>query len=163
MRLGTLGCSLLVLLTASTAGAQECPTGKPATVTRALPPVFGQTPLWVTAGSTPIKWEDPQKPVQLVWVLDATAQGLAMVTGKNRATGAALRFTKVGDTLGQRQVKYELNRSYKPSLAKPDDFTKYSFDRNFAWFPEPGCYEIAARVGRQQAKIYLQVGKPSGK
>lgn len=160
MRSWTLGCSLLVLLAPSTAVAQECPTGKPAPVTRVLPPVFGQSPLWVTAGSAPIKWEGSADPVQLVWVLDGSVRGPAMVTGKNRVTGALLRFTRFGDRLGERQSRYKLDPlGYKPSLAKPDDFQKFSFDRNYAWFPEPGCYEITGRVGRQQATIYLQVGR----
>ncbi|MBI4478052.1 MAG: hypothetical protein HY654_12825 [Acidobacteria bacterium] len=160
----TLGCCLLMLVTASTAAAQECPTGKPTVVSRALPAAVGQKPLWVTASSLPIKWEGNNSPVQLVWVIDAAAGGLVMVSGKHVKSSALVRFTRFGDTLGERQPRYEISRTgYKPSLAKPGDLLKFAFDRNFAWFPEPGCYEITARVGRLQPKIYLEVAKTPGK
>lgn len=149
-------------LMATPLAAQDCPTGKPVVVTRAVPAAFGETPLWVTAGSHPIKWESSASPVQLVWVLDATARGQIVVTGKHAKSGALLKFTRFGDTLGERQSRYQINPlGYRPSLAKPEDLKKFGFDRNYAWFPEPGCYEIAARVGRQQAKIFLLVGEPA--
>lgn len=164
MRFWILGCCVLVLTTASTAGAQECPTGKPTTVSRALPAAVGQKPLWVTAGSLPIKWEGNNLPVQLVWVVDATAGGVVQVSGKHVKSNAPVRFTGFGDTLGARQQRYEISRTgYKPSLAKQGDLQKFNFDRNYAWFPEPGCYEITGRVGRLQPKIYLEVVKAAGK
>jgi hypothetical protein len=156
MRFVTLGC-LLVLVTLP-AGANECPTGKPTRVTRVLPPVLGPGPLWVAAESFPIKWKGPAAPVQLVWVLDASARGQVMVTGKHRESGATLRFTNFGDTLGERQLRYRIDPiGYKPSVAKPDDFQKHNFDRSYGWFSQPGCYEITTRVGREQVQIFLEV------
>ncbi len=149
----------IVLCAATPTSAQECPTGKPVVVTRAVPAALGQSPLWVTAGSHPIKWESSAAPVQLVWLIDAAARGQIIVTGKHAKSGALLKFTRFGDTLGERQSRYQLNPlGYKPSLAKAEDLKKFGFDRNYAWFPEPGCYEIAARVGRQQTKIFVLVG-----
>jgi hypothetical protein len=148
-----------LLLVGAPASAQDCPTGKPAIVSRAVPAALGQSPLWVTAGSHPIKWESSAAPVQLVWVIDRAARGQIIVTGKHAKSGALLKFTRFGDTLGERQSRYQLDSlGYKPSLAKADDLKKFGFDRNYAWFPEPGCYEITGRVGRQQTKIFLQVG-----
>lgn len=155
---GMVGGAALLLAAAAT--AQDCPTGKPSVITRAVPAVLGQGPLWVTAGSHPIKWESSASPVQLVWVLDASARGQAIVTGKHARSGALLKFTRFGDTLGERQSRYQINPlGYRPSLAKPEDLKKFGFDRSYAWIPEPGCYELTARVGRQQTKIFLQVAQ----
>jgi hypothetical protein len=100
----------------------------------------------------------------LVWLIDGAAPGIVIVTGKHVKSGAPLTFTSFGDRIGSPQLRYQLNRAgYKPSLAKADDLAKFGFDRNFAWFPEPGCYEISGRVGRAQPKIYLEVARPKGK
>lgn len=160
MRLRTLACCVFVLIPSSAAAAERCPTGKPTVVTRALPAVLGQGPLWVTASSLPVKWEGNNYPVQLVWVVDAVAGGVVMVSGKQVTSNAPVRFTRFGDTVGARQLRYQLDRiGYKPSLAEPEDLKRFNFDRTFAWFTEPGCYEIAARVGRLQSKMHLEVVK----
>ena len=164
MRYATLGCGLLLLLVAWPAGAQECPTGKPTLLTRALPRALGPGPLWVMAESWPIKWKASGAPVQLIWVIDASVPGQAIVMGKHRESGLPIRFTAFGDTLGERQLRHQIDPfGYKPSLARPEDFTKYSFDRSYVWFPEPGCYELTGRVGRQQATIHLEAVKSAGK
>jgi hypothetical protein len=147
----------------SAAGQAPCPTGKPVTLVRGIGPVLGQSPLWVTPGRFPIKWDGPNHPVQLLWVIDANARGQILVTGKHRDTRALLRFTKFGDTLGERQARFALDPlGYKPKQATAADLQRYGFDLIYAWFPEAGCYEIQGRVGRQQATIYLEIGKPSG-
>ncbi len=148
--------------TADALAAQApCPTGKPASLVRGLGPVVGQSPIWVTPGRFPIKWDGPNYPVQLLWVIDAAARGQIFVTGRNRDTKALLRFTKFGDTLGERQARFALDPlGYKPKQAPPEELRRYGFDLIYGWFPETGCYEIQARVGRQQATIYLEIGKP---
>lgn len=162
MRFATAGV-LVLGLAADPAAAQECPTGKPAVVTRVLPAALGQAPLWVTSSGWPIKWEGSAAPVQLVWIIDATARGQIIVSGRHTGSGAAVRFTSFGDRLGARRARYRLDRlGYNPTLAKPDDFKKHSFDRNYAWFPEPGCYELSGRVGTTEVTLHVEVtGKPA--
>jgi hypothetical protein len=43
------------------------------------------------------------------------------------------------------------------------DLRTYAFNWTFVWFPSPGCYEIAARVGSQQSVIYLKVAPAAKK
>jgi len=157
----TLSCTLVLLLVpvfGGPAGAQDCPMGKPAVISGAVPRALGKGPVWMTAESLPIKWVDAGTPIQLVWLMDAEARGPALVTGKHRESGAQVRFTKLGDRVGKRELRWRLDPlGYQPTHAKPQDFKKFSFDRNFGWFPSPGCYEITGQFGRQESKIIVQV------
>jgi hypothetical protein len=168
MKPWVLACSLLGFLAGSvsagparTSGvAEDCPTARPAVLTKALTPVVGKSPLWLTWGTGPVPWKSANDPVQLMFVRDRSVPGQAFVSGKHRGSNAPLRFTKFGETLGTRLTRYTLAPlGWKPSLAKAEDFDKYEFDRVFGWFAEAGCFEITARVGRQQSTMYLQVGK----
>lgn len=167
MNTWVVGCGLSVLLAGSRAAVfppQDCPVGRPTVLTKAVAAAVGQSPLWVVIGRGPVKWVGPNDPVQLLWVLDGQARGQAFVTGKHRKTGAVLRFTKFGDRLGERQARYTLQLlGYKPKQATAEDLQRYGFDLIYAWFPEPGCYEISGRVGRQQSTIYLEVTEAAGK
>lgn len=139
---------------------RECAAGAYGTAAR----VSQGTQRRVAYGRFPIKWDGPNYPVQLLWVVDAAARGQIFVSGRNRDTKALLRFTKFGDTLGERQARFTLDPlGYKPKQTPPEELKKYGFDLIYAWFPEPGCYEIQARVGRQHTTLYLEIPRPSGK
>ena len=149
---------VLVPVLAGPASAQDCPMGKPGVVSGAVPRALGKGPVWMTAEALPIKWVDAGTPVQMVWLMDANARGPAIVTGRHRDSGAQVRFTKLGDRVGKRELRWRLDPlGYQPSHAKPQDFKKFSFDRNFAWFPAPGCYEITGRFGMLESKMVVQV------
>lgn len=158
----TLGFTLLVTvvaLAAVPAGRQDCTSGKPAIVSGAVPRALGKSPFWLTAESFPIKWTDPDAPVQLIWIIDAAAREPYYVSGKHRASGAPMKFTKVGDRVGMRQVRWRLDPlGLKPAQAKPQDLEKFSFDRTYAWFPSAGCYEIRGQARNQETIILVQVG-----
>ncbi len=152
--------------TATGAGAVQppCPTGKPVSLVRGVGPVLGASPIWVTPGRFPIKWDGPNYPVQLLWVIDANARGQIVLTGKKRDSKVVARFTKFGDTLGERRARWILDPlGYTPKQVAQADLRRYGFDLIYAWFAEPGCYEIQARVGRQQATIYLEVPEATGR
>ena len=161
MNCRTLSCTLVLLLVpvlGTPARAQDCAMGKPAVISGAVPRALGKGPVWMTAETVPIKWVDAGTPVQLVWLMDAEARGPAIVAGKHRESGAQVRFTKLGDRVGKRELRWRLDPlGYQPTHAKPQDFKKFSFDRNFGWFPAPGCYEITGRFGQQESKIIVQV------
>lgn len=161
----TLGLTLLatlatlVALPAVPAGGQEdCPSGKPAIVSGAVPRALGKSPIWMTAESLPIKWKGPGDPVQLVWLMDAAAREPFYVSGKHRASGAPVKFTKIGDRVGLRESRWRLDPvGFKPPQAKPQDLAKYGFDRNYAWFPSAGCYEIRGQARGQETIIVVLV------
>jgi hypothetical protein len=161
MNCRTLSCTLVLLLVpvlGAPAHAQDCAMGKPAVISGAVPRALGKGPVWMTAETVPIKWVDAGTPVQLVWLMDAEARGPAIVSGKHRESGAQVRFTKLGDRVGKRELRWRLDPlGYQPTHAKPQDFKKFSFDRNFGWFPAPGCYEITGQFGKQESKIIVQV------
>ena len=154
----TLGLTLLVALAAAPSAAQECAADKAAVVSGAVPRAIGKGPVWLAAESFPIKWKDAGTPVQLIWLSDATARGPVLVSGKHRDSGAQVKFTKLGDIVGKREVKYRLDSlGYQPSHAKPADYKKFNFDRTFGWFPAAGCYEIIGQIGLQQSKMVVHV------
>lgn len=158
MAFRTLGFLLLVAFAAVPAGAQDCASGKPAIVSGAVPRAIGKSPIWMSAESIPIKWTEPGTPVQLIWLIDAAAREPFYVSGKHRASGAPVKFTKIGDRVGMRQVRWRLDPlGFKPTHAKPQDFKKYNFDRTFAWFPSPGCYELRGQTRGQESVILVQV------
>lgn len=155
----TLGFVLLVALAAAPAGAQDCASGKPAIVSGAVPRALGQSPIWMAAESLPIKWTDAGTPVQLIWLIDAQAREPFYVSGRHRASGAPVKFTKIGDRVGKREVRWRLDPlGYKPAKVKPQDLQKFAFDRTFAWFPAVGCYEIKGQARGQESTILVQVG-----
>ena len=150
--------SLVVMPAAAPAVPQDCGAEKPSIVSGAVPKAIGKGPVWLTAESIPIKWKDAGTPVQLIWMSDATARGPVYVTGKHRDTGAQVKFTKLGDIVGKREVRWRLDPlGYQPSQAKPADYKKYNFDRTYGWFPATGCYEITGQIGTQKGSMFLQV------
>jgi hypothetical protein len=142
---------------------EDCPTGRASVLTRSITPVFGKGPLWVTPGPGPIKWSTPNDPVELMWVRDRTVPGQAVVTGAHRVSGAKVKFTRFGSRLSARIDRLTLdNVGRRPKLATDKDVNLYIFEQVDGYFPEPGCYEMSGRVGRQQTTIYLRVGGTAG-
>jgi hypothetical protein len=158
MNYRTLGFTLAVALVSAPAAAQDCASDKPLLVSGAVPRALGKSPIWMTSESFPIKWTDAGTPAQLIWLIDAKAREPFYVSGKHLASGAPVKFTKIGDRVGMRQTRWRLDPlGYKPTHAKPQDFKQFIFDRNFAWFPAAGCYEM--RQARDQVSIIrVQVG-----
>jgi hypothetical protein len=147
-----------VALAAVPAGGQDCASGKPAVISGAVPRALGKSPIWMTAASLPIKWSEPGTPVQVIWIIDAAAREPFYVSGKHQASGAPVKFTKIGDRVGMRQARWRLDPlGFKPAQAKPQDLEKYAFDRSFAWFPSAGCYEIRAQARGQETTILVSV------
>lgn len=167
MKIQALGCGFLVLAVLSVLGAgqgSDCPSGRPFQLTRAVAPVIGQSPLWVTTGREPIAWESPTKGVTVLFVRDRSVPGIATLSGRNRTTGAKARFTKSGLGVGFANDTLRLDEEgAKLKTASADDQARYSFHYIAVWFPDSGCYEIAGRVGRQRPTIYLKVEKRTGK
>ncbi len=167
MQLRVLACgslvSLLVVPPAS-ALAQDCPTAKPTLLTMAVTPVVGQSPAWLTWGKGPLAWLGPDKPLGILFVRDRAVRGPATLSGRQRASGAKVRFGKTGSTLGLREDRIQLDAlGTKPRTATPKDLERYSFHMLDVWFPDSGCYEVTARVGSQQSVILVNVEKRRGK
>jgi hypothetical protein len=75
-----------------------------------------------------------------------------------------VKFSAPGSTLGVREERFKLDQiGIKPGKVTPQDLQKYSFHRTNVWFSEPGCYELTARVGKQQSVIVVKVEGPAGK
>lgn len=140
----------------------ECPAGKPVKVVPSVVPALGQSPLWAATSGKPLAWEGPGQPARVLWLRDVAVKGAAMLSGKAR-TGSA-KATFAANMYGNREMRFKLDAlGDKPKGVKEADLLKVSFHWTFVWFPEPGCYEIAARVGSQQSLIYLDVVSPGKK
>ncbi len=161
MRVETLGAVLVAtgLAVVSPAyGQEECPVGRPEILVRGIIPVTGDGPLWVGAGSGTISWAGPNEGVTVLWIRDYEVSGPAMISGANRASGAKAGFARTTSALGSRTERYRLeNIGFQPDDISQADLRRYSFHRGAVFFPEPGCYEITARVGRETAALYLEV------
>lgn len=155
MKRWVFGAALLVAtFPASVAGQGTCPAGRPVRLISTINPVLGKSPLWVATPT--LTWEGANSPIQALWIRDLATKGPAILGGKLMGGKATTKFARASLGIPEERFKFDL-LGEKPSTVKPADLDKYSFHRNFIWFPEPGCYEMTARVGPQQAVIYLNV------
>lgn len=157
MKIWVFGVALALAMTASPVYAQsDCPSGRPSRLIPSITPVVGQSPLWITTGSGPVAWESAKDPVQVLVVRNVAVKGPAFLSAKPRAGTAKVRFAFASLGLPVERIKLD-DLGIKPSTVKDAELKKYAFHRMFIWFPEPNCYEITARVGREQSLIYLNV------
>jgi hypothetical protein len=155
-----LGVALLAavptVVSAQAGTSSDCPVGKPVKVLPSVIPAIGQSPFWAATGGKPLAWEGSGSPVRVLWLRDVAVKGATFLSGKAR-TGTA-RTTFAATMYGNRELRFKLDGlGDKPKGVKDSDLLKYAFHWTFVWFPEPGCYEMAARVGSQQSLIYLEV------
>ncbi|MGH9330437.1 MAG: hypothetical protein ACRD09_08345 [Vicinamibacterales bacterium] len=161
MTLWVLGFTLLAAATTVSDSPEECPSGKPVRVLPSVIPVLGQSPIWAATGGKPLAWDGSNQPVRVLWLRDVAVRGAAQLSGKAR-TGRA-RATFAASMYANQEMRFKLDGlGDRPKGIKEADLQKYAFHWTFVWFPEPGCYEITARVGSQQSLIYLAV-TPSAK
>ena len=132
--------------------------GRPEVLVRGVVPVIGDGPLWVAAGNDAIPWAGPNEGIAVLWVRDYEVSGVALISGANRATGAKAGFARTTSALDARNEQHRLGRlGIQPDGISQADLRRYSFHRGAVFFPEPGCYEITAQVGREKATLYLNV------
>jgi hypothetical protein len=150
-----LGLTLLAA-TSVAAAPEECPSGRPVRVIPNVVPALGQSPLWAATGGRPIAWEGPNEPARVLWLRDLAVKGPAFLSGKARTGRAKPGFAR--SMYANREARFKLDDlGDKPKGVKDADLLKYAFHWTLVWFPEPGCYEITARVGREQSVIHLEV------
>lgn len=156
---------VLLLVSTPAYAQQPCAPAKPRQLVQSLTPVAGQSPMWVTTGSGPIIWKGPNDPLTFLWVRDVSVNGSALLNGQRQgAANVKVKFSAPGSTLGVREERYKLDQvGIKPGNVTPQDLQKYSFHRTNVWLTEPGCYELTARVGKQQSVIVVKVDGPTGK
>ncbi len=161
MKVETLGAVLVAtgLFVVSPAyGQEECPMGRPETLVRSVIQVIGDDPLWVGVGSDAIRFAGPNEGVPVIWVRDNEVSGAVLISGANRASGATAGFAKTTVALGAGNERYRLETyGFQPDGISQADLRRYSFHRGAVFFPEPGCYEITAQVGREKATLFLNV------
>ncbi|MBI2833093.1 MAG: hypothetical protein HYX76_01530 [Acidobacteria bacterium] len=165
MTTSALGVFVLIgLIVGGRTPDDRCAATRTFVLTRAITPVIGQSPIWVTAGRGPLVWPGADKAIELLIVRDRAVPGLALIVGRNRQTGVPVKFTKTGSTLGIRNEKFQLDAiGLKPRTATAPDFNRYTFHTADLWVGGEGCYELVARVGRQMATMYLQVERRGNK
>ena len=162
MKVGCLGAALVLmgLVVVSPAFGQEaCPMGSPETLVRNFNRVLGDGPLWVALRTEALgNWEGRNEGIPLVWVRDYEVSGAVLISGANRESGEAARFAESTVGLSNRNERHRLgNIGYQPDNVDQAALRRYSFHRGAVFFPEPGCYEIMARVGRETATLWLNV------
>ena len=161
MRVRTLGAALVttsLIVVSSAYGQEECPRGRPQSLVRGVIPVTGDGPLWVAVGSGSIGWAGPNEGIAVIWVRDREVSGVALISGANLASAAKAGFAQTTLALAARNERYRLDvYGVQPEGVSRADLRRYSFHRGAVFFPEPGCYEITAQVGREKATLYLNV------
>ncbi len=161
MRVETLGAVLVatgLVVVAPAYGQEECPVGRSEILVRGIIPVTGDGPMWVGVGSGTIRWTGPNEGVTVLWIRDYEVSGPALISGANRVSGAKAGFARTTSALGERNERYRLeNIGFQPNDISQADLRRYSFHRGAVFFPEPGCYEITAQIGREKATLYLDV------
>jgi hypothetical protein len=156
MTLWVLGLTLLAAPATVAGSPEECPSGKPVRVLPSVVPALGQSPVWAATGGRPLAWEGPNHEVRVLWLRDVAVKGAGFLSGKARTGRAKVTFAT--SLYGNREGRFKLDGlGDKPKGVKEADLKKFAFHWTFVWFPEPGCYEITARVGREQSLIYLDV------
>jgi hypothetical protein len=147
---------LTLLAATSAVSPEECSSSRPVRVIANVVPALGQSPLWAATGGKPLAWEGPHTPVRVLWLRDIGVKGAAFLSGKARSGRAKVEFAR--SEYANREARYKLDDlGDKPKGVKDVDLQKYAFHWTLVWFPEPGCYEITARVGREQSTVYLEV------
>jgi hypothetical protein len=156
---------VLLLVSTATSAQQPCVPAKSRQLVQSLTPVTGQSPMWVTTGTGPPVWKGPNDPLTFLWIRDVSVAGSALINGQRQgAATVKVKFSAPGSTLGVREERFKLDQiGIKPGKVTPQDLQKYSFHRTNVWFSEPGCYELTARVGKQQSVIVVKVEGPAGK
>lgn len=157
---------VVLLAFAMPAAAQtECPPARPRTLLPAVLPVFGESPIWATAGAGPPAWDGPEKPLNVLWIRDLGVSGPAFISGQLQGKPATKpRFSTRGSTIGLREERYKLDGfGLKPARVTMDDLRKYSFFQIDVWFPVAGCYEMTGRIGRKQSVMHFKIAPRAGK
>ena len=161
MRVETLGAVLVatgLAVVAPAYGQEECPVGRSQILVRGIIPVTGDGPMWVGVGSGTVRWVGPNEGVTVLWIRDYEVSGPALISGANRVSGAKAGFARTASALGERNERYRLeNIGFQPDDISQADLRRFSFHRGAVFFPEPGCYEITAQVGREKATLYLDI------
>ncbi|MAM84867.1 MAG: hypothetical protein CL472_09430 [Acidobacteria bacterium] len=161
MKVGVLGALVATsLFVVSPAHAQEeCPAGRPEVLVAGMIPVIGDGPLWAGVGTGAIPpWGGPNAGVWMLWIRDYEISGPAVISGANRASGAKAAFAQNIEALSVRNERHRLRGGgFQPPKISQGDLRRYSFHRGAVFFPEPGCYEITSRVGRETGTFYLNI------
>lgn len=155
MSLLVLGLALLAA-TSVAPPPEACPAGRPVRVIPNVVPALGQSPLWAATGGRPLAWEGPNEPARVLWLRDLAVKGAAFLSGRALTGRGKPGFAR--SMYANREARFKLDDlGDKPKGVKEADLLKYAFHWTLVWFPEPGCYEITARVGREQSVIHLEV------
>lgn len=156
-------CLLAMPLIGDVPAAVPCPQERPRPIVHALPAAFGSSPLWLSIDAD-AAWTGSSDPLPVMWIRDRRVTGLAVVTGRDRVTGARARFGRSESTLQSKAERYQLGwTGTRPPLVTATDLARYVFAPTDVWFPRPGCYEMIASVGRTKSVFVLSVEKDKGR
>ena len=152
-------CLLTIPLVADIPAAAPCPQSKMSLVVQSLPAAYGVSPMWLSA-SSPLTWTGSRDPFSVMWIRDRAAPGLAVVSGRDRASGARAQFGRPASILRSRTERYQLGwTGTRPPKVATVDLERFVFEPTDLWFPEPGCFEIVAQVGLAKSVFFLEVRK----
>ena len=162
MKVGSVGAALVLtglVVVSPSYGQEACLMGSPETLVRNFNRVLGDGPLWVAVSGDALgNWEGRNEGMPVIWVRDYEISGAVLISGANRESGEAARFAESTVGLSNRNERHRLgNIGYQPDNVSQAALRRYSFHRGAVFFPEPGCYEITARVGRENAMIFVNV------
>ena len=150
-------CLLTVSSVAEMPAAAPCPQEHPHLVVPAVRPAFGSSPLWLSARPH-LTWRGPRAAVPVIWIRDRSVPGLAVVSGRDRGSGARARFGNAGSTLRVREERYQIGwTGVRLRDVATADLRRFVFVPSDVWFPTPGCYEIVASVGLSKSVFVLNV------
>lgn len=120
-----------------------------------LGPTVGEPPVWMASTVLPvIPWRNEF--IRSVWIVDRSAEGDLMLTGRRVDGDGSVRFVRVG---GERATEQLRIASAATAGAAPASSTagRYTDHQVYLVVPSPGCWEFTATVGDHQQTLTVQV------
>ncbi len=119
-------------------------------------PMAGRRPVWLVDASAG-KWSP--RPAKTLWVLAREGAGRLHVTGRRLDGPGVASFMDGFDAApaSTLAISDPWTRSVIPEGASTDVLKLYSFQPSYVLYPSPGCWELNARLGDDEASIVLEL------
>jgi hypothetical protein len=130
------------------AACQQSPTQD--LLPQVVGPMVGMRPVWLVDGST--TWRSGE-PVKTLWVLLRTSEEVRI--GGRRLDGPGTLTLRQGDDrpADMLVITNPAKQSVTPGNAPPKVMHGYVFLPSHVFYPSPGCWEFAVRIGPEEVRI----------
>jgi hypothetical protein len=116
---------------------------------------MGQFPIWFASRALPVL-PYRNELVRMVWVVDRSVSGDLVISGRQTDGPASPQFIREGSSSPTPQL-IVTSAPRVGSTSGSETASKYADIGVYLSVPQPGCYEITARLGEhtQSSTIYI--------